>query len=107
MQALFRAAPLRTRRTSFPVTGSPVTYFMTPLVGFTEWIASWQPEQTTRVLRRFFAMTWHHSVGGSPLLRSASFRMWCTRTSSGVPHSLHFPRESRVISSLLGRGLAT
>jgi hypothetical protein len=39
MRALLRAASLRTRRTSFPVTGSPVTYCVM-VRGVPEWMVS-------------------------------------------------------------------
>ena len=52
--------------------------FVFNAVGLPGWMLAWQAPQTTRVLRRRFAMTCTHSGGsGCPgLLSSASLRIW-------------------------------
>src|SRR5690348_14648753 len=101
-RVLCRVASLRTTRASFDARGSPVTYAAV-VAGCPWWMASWQGWQTTRVLRRFLAMSAAQAGWpgpGSP--RLVSLRTWCTSTLPGSPHSSHLLARSRVTSSLRG-----
>ena len=67
------------------------------------WMCRWQASQTTRVLRRLFAMILAYP-GGLPaaLARSASFRTWCTSMVSVLAQISHLPLSSRLMSCLWG-----
>jgi hypothetical protein len=67
------------------------------------WMTSWQGWQTTRVLRRFLAMSAAQMGWSGPgVPRLASLRTWCTITVPGLPHSSHRRARSRRTSSLRG-----
>jgi hypothetical protein len=74
---LFRAASRRTGRDGFPVIRLSSDYCVRDGAGCPAWIRSWQVAQTTRVLRRRFAMALaHEGCGGPGAPRSVSLRMW-------------------------------
>jgi hypothetical protein len=86
----------------FEARGSPVIYAAVA-VGGRLWMLSWQEWQTTRVLRRFLAMTVFHVGWSAPAGSSwASLRIWWTCTFPGSSHSSHLPLRSRTVSSLKG-----
>jgi integrase len=67
------------------------------------WMTSWQGWQTTRVLRRFLAMSAAQAGWPGPgVPRLASLRTWCTITVPGLPHSSHRRVRRRRTSSLRG-----
>jgi integrase len=102
MRVLCRAASLRTTRAPFGARGSPVTYAAVA-AGCPWWMTSWQGWQTTRVLRRFLAMSAAQMGWSGPgVPRLASLRTWCTITGPGLPHSSHRRARSRRTSSLRG-----
>jgi integrase len=102
MRVLCRAASLRTTGAPFDARSSPVTYAAVA-AGCPWWMTSWQGWQTTRVLRRFFAMSAAQAGWPGPgVPRLASLRTWCTITVPGLPHSSHRRARSRRTSSLRG-----
>jgi hypothetical protein len=75
--ALFPTAPLRTGRDRFRSSRLSSDYSVVVAVGCLLWIVSWQAAQTTRVLRRFFAMSSAQGDRGVPgLPRWASLPTW-------------------------------
>ena len=73
------------------------------VVGCRSWMVSWQERQTTRVLRRIWAMSAAQAGWAGPGGPSwARPRTWCTCIASGCSHLSHLPRRSRAVSSLTG-----
>src|SRR4051812_2951410 len=59
-QVLFRAASRRTGLDGFPIIRLSSDYCVSDAAGCPVWMWSWQEAQTTRVLRRRFAMAVAH-----------------------------------------------
>ena len=98
---LFRAASLQTGRARFRASGFPAIYAACA-TGFA-WIQSWHAAQTTRVLRRVFAMSAAHAGWPGPGSPSALRPVtWWTATVVPVSHSSHSRLRSRLTSSLRG-----
>ena len=88
----FPASPLPNPPCEFPRNGLSSDYVVSDAVGCSVWMAWWQAVQTTRVLRRRFAMSLTHAgCDGPGWPRSASLRMWCTTTSSVASQISHLP----------------
>lgn len=78
----FPTASSRTRRASFPRNGLSSDHSVSDAGGY-RWMWAWQRPQTTRVLRRRFAMMFIQSGRGGPgLPRSVSLWTWWTWAGS-------------------------
>src|SRR6266511_3215390 len=99
---LFPTAPRRTGHDRFRSPRLSSDYCVMGIaVGFRWWMVSWQVVQTTRVLRRFLAMSAAHSGFGVPgLPRWASLPTWWTCTWPVCWHFSHRPAWRLRISSL-------
>jgi hypothetical protein len=76
---LFRAASRRSGLDGFPIIRLSSDYCVRTGAGCLAWIRSWQEAQTTRVLRRRFAMALAHwGCSGPGAGRSLSLRTWWT-----------------------------